>query len=1173
VLGRYGFAALTIVLATLLKMGLSSLLQEESPFLLFFFAILLSAWIGGRGPGLLATGLASLSANYFFFAPYYSFAIEDISQVLRTAVFLVEGVLISLVVSALRSARQRAEDSVSELRSSEERFRRLTEEAVEGLVLSEKGVVFDANPSFTRMFGYGPGEVIGMNAIEFVPPEDREMVTQRILAGDAEPYESRGLRKDGTVFPIEVRPRRLPYRGREVRVTSVLDTTERKRTEEALRFLAESSATLSSSLDYRETLAGLARLSVPYLADWCAVDTIEKDGSLSRLAVAHEDPEKVKLARALQERYPPDVDAPYGAPSVLRTGRSELVPEIPESLLDEAAVDEKHPELLRQLELKSYMIVPLVARGRTLGAITFVSAESGRRYGTDDLVMAEELARRAAMAVDNARLYEEAQKEVSERKKVERAWREGEERFRLLIESIKDYALIMLDPGGRIVSWNEGAERIKGYREEEVIGEHFSLFYTEEDVERGFPQEELRIAAEEGRFEDEGWRARKDGSRFWANVVITEVRDESGELRGFSKVSRDITERKSAEEELRRQRDLYEGVLNAQSEVGEGLVIAEGPRISFANEAFCEISGYDLGELQSIPSFFELFPSEERSLFRERFMRRVSGEGGQDHQEIAILRKDGRRVELEIAVKMLPEEDLARFVVIARDITARKRDEEALRRSERSLADAQRIAHVGNWEYFVRKDEALWSDELYRIFGLDRQGFVPTYKGFLERAHPEDRGLLRRAVRKALRGAEPVGSVGYRIVRPDGEVRYVESQYEVSRDARGRPEVFNGTVQDVTERKRAEERLREAEARFRTLVEQIPAVTYVRSANAGRSVIYVSPQVEEMLGYSPEEILDNELWRATVHPDDRERLLEEIRSARRAGEPIKQEYRQIARDGREVWVRDEAVLVRDEDGWPLFWQGVQFDVTEQKRAREELDKLVDELRRSNTELEQFAYVASHDLQEPLRMVSSYTQLLARRYKGRLDADADDFIEYAVDGANRMQRLISDLLAYSRLGTRGKELRPTDLSAVFEAARANLKAAIEESGAEVTAGPLPVVMGDATQLVQLLQNLMGNALKFNRGEHPKVRLGAERRGGGEWVISVSDNGIGIELQYLERIFVIFQRLHTREEHAGTGIGLAVCKKIVERHGGRIWVESEPGAGSTFYFTLREGEGIE
>ena len=238
-------------------------------------------------------------------------------------------------------------------------------------------------------------------------------------------------------------------------------------------------------------------------------------------------------------------------------------------------------------------------------------------------------------------------------------------------------------------------------------------------------------------------------------------------------------------------------------------------------------------------------------------------------------------------------------------------------------------------------------------------------------------------------------------------------------------------------------------------------------------------------------------------------------------------------------------------------------------ARQKLEESVAELGRSNADLQQFAYVASHDLQEPLRMVSSYTQLIARRYKGKLDADADEFIAFAVDGANRMQRLILDLLAYSRVNTAGRQFEPTAMETVLKAALNNLTNAVKESQAIITHDPLPAVMGDDKQLAQLFQNLLSNAVKFGGAQPPRIHISAKQTDG-EWLFSVRDHGIGLDPQYADRIFVIFQRLHTREEYPGTGIGLAICKKIVERHGGRMWVESELGKGATFYFTLRDEE---
>jgi light-regulated signal transduction histidine kinase (bacteriophytochrome) len=265
--------------------------------------------------------------------------------------------------------------------------------------------------------------------------------------------------------------------------------------------------------------------------------------------------------------------------------------------------------------------------------------------------------------------------------------------------------------------------------------------------------------------------------------------------------------------------------------------------------------------------------------------------------------------------------------------------------------------------------------------------------------------------------------------------------------------------------------------------------------------------------------------------------------------------------------------VFDEERRFRGYRGVGTDITERKRAQAVLRAAYDELARSNAELQQFAYVASHDLQEPLRMIGSYTQLLERRYGDKLDQDAHEFMDFIVDGATRMKQLIEDLLAYSRVGTRGRELRPVQAQAVLDKALVNLRAALEQSGATVTRDPLPEVNADDTQLAQLLQNLIANAIKFRKkDEAPRIHVGAEDAGD-EWRFSVADNGIGIEPQYFDRIFLVFQRLHTQDEYPGTGIGLAICRKVVERHRGRIWVESAYGKGSAFRFTfpkIQKGE---
>lgn len=361
-----------------------------------------------------------------------------------------------------------------------------------------------------------------------------------------------------------------------------------------------------------------------------------------------------------------------------------------------------------------------------------------------------------------------------------------------------------------------------------------------------------------------------------------------------------------------------------------------------------------------------------------------------------------------------------------------------------------------------------------------------------------------------------------------------------------------------------EERLQESERRLRLALSAADMGTWRRVPSANRDVRDGS--FNAILGLEPVETTQPmEDFASRVHPEDRPAVEKAIESVARERKGYTAEFRIVRPDGEVRWLYDRGTGIYDDKGEMTYMTGAVVDITERKRAERELKRTVEDLARSNRDLEQFAYVASHDLQEPLRMVSSYSQLLARRYKDVLDKDANEFIDYAVDGAVRMQRLIEDLLSYSRISSRGKEPKTGETHSALGEAIANLSTAISESGAVVTNNDLPEVRTDRVQLIQVFQNLISNAIKFHGEEAPRVHVSAERKGR-EWRFAVKDNGMGIDAEYRERIFTIFQRLHGKDAYPGTGMGLALCKRIVERHGGRIWVESEPGKGSTFYFAL-------
>ena len=358
--------------------------------------------------------------------------------------------------------------------------------------------------------------------------------------------------------------------------------------------------------------------------------------------------------------------------------------------------------------------------------------------------------------------------------------------------------------------------------------------------------------------------------------------------------------------------------------------------------------------------------------------------------------------------------------------------------------------------------------------------------------------------------------------------------------------------------------IKQSKELFRILFYRSPIGTYIIQNGHFR---LVNRQLAYILGYEEDELIGRPSL-SFVLAEDRDAVRENAVRMLKGECSLGYEFRVVNKQAKIKWVMETVV--------PIYYRrkratlGCLIDVTERKQMEEILKQITAEFQHSNTELEQFAYVISHDLQEPLRMVSSYTQLLAKRYSDKLDNDADEFIAYAVDGTKRMQSLLHDLLEYSRVGTRGKPFSLVNCEHIVEQAIANLKIAIEECDASVSYDVLPTIMGDEGQLVRLFQNLIGNAIKFRREEAPQVHISAKRM---NYIVtfSVKDNGIGIDPQHSQSIFEIFRRLHTIEEYPGTGMGLAICKKIVERHGGHISVQSQPGQGSTFYFSVNTAGG--
>ena len=645
-------------------------------------------------------------------------------------------------------------------------------------------------------------------------------------------------------------------------------------------------------------------------------------------------------------------------------------------------------------------------------------------------------------------------------------------------------------------------------------------------------------------------------------------RGPSGEVAGLVGAIVDITGRKKAEAALRESEERWRSIIDSAND--GVLVYDRSLNISFVNRAAERVLGLARAEIVGAAGFTSLLPcihADGRPLDPETERpTRVTARTGRPltNYIVGVQRRDGAVTWLSVNTAFLrrrEDSDWYGIVSTLSDVTAEKAAELRLRESEAryrrtfELAAAG-IAHIGMDRKYIRVNRRLCEMLGYpEAELLGRTG--------REISHPDDLDVVNSQRPALYAGKIDAIRVQKRYLRKDRTPVWVTLALSVERDAQGSPTHEIAVYHDITAQREAEERVRESEELYRQTF-QLAASGIAHVGLDGR-FLKVNRSLCGILG-TPEEELVGRSVKDVSHPADRD-LTDRERARVHEGEldSVRFEKRYVRKDGRTVWVELAIALARDPHGHPQYEIAMFDDITERKNAEAALAAAHEELKRSNAELEQFAYVASHDLQEPLRMVSSYTQLVMKRYGERLDGEAKEFMAYVVDGAARMKQLIEDLLAYSRVGTKGREPRSVPAGNALTRALTNLQAAIAESGAEITHDPLPTVSADEPQLAQLFQNLIGNALKFKGSQKPHIHVEVVDNPS-SWEFHVKDNGIGIEPQYFERIFMLFQRLHTKGDYPGTGIGLAICKKVVERHGGRIWVESEPGRGSSFNFTL-------
>lgn len=944
-----------------------------------------------------------------------------------------------------------------QLAESEERFRRMAETSTDIIFQLEPGGRVTYVSQAVRAFGYTPRQVQGRLFSDFILAADRDRADKafaRVIGGkNVVLLELLVLKADGSAAVCEISATPVTREGVVVGVQGTSrDITERKRTEEKIRrnnaLLLGIKEIFEAGLvcETDEELAAAALQVAKRITGsrFGAIGEIGPDGQIHDLAASNPWRQCLVDGRRGNRLPPANLGIASLYDHVLAKGASFFINE-PASDPVGVRIPEGQPPLT------SFLGVPLVCGG-LIGLIALANKDGG--YSDEELESVQALASAFVESLSKFR--------------VEKALRESEERersnalqFKQFFDSTPIPVWIAHDPECRVVTGNLAAVRMLGVDPEANVartapGEKVPLPQVVRNGKELAPDEDpLHYAVTHGKRLDDreiDIVLPAGGTRHMLGTA-SPLLDAEGNVRGGIAAYMDITERKSMEEQLLRAKQEWEKTFDAVPDLIT--ILDPHHRIVRVNRAMTQRMG--MGPGQSIGRFC-FTCVHKRSHPNEECPNTLTLRDGREH--VAEVHEEWLGGDFLVTTTPIFDErgEIMATVHVARDVTQIKETARLLKESEERLNRAQRIAHLGSWELDVSQNVLTWSDEVFRIFGLEPQSFAPCYEDFLSAVHPEDRIKVHTAYGDSLREGNDGYEVEHRIIQKDtGKIRYVHEKCEHFRDEAGKVVRSGGMVHDITERKVAE-----------------------------RKILILNRSLQHSI-------------------------------------------RQLA-------------------------------VSNQ------------ELERSNQDLQQYAYIISHDLQEPLRTVSSFVQLLSRRYRGKLDAKADTFINFAVEGAAHMQRLLTDLLLFSRVGGGELRMERVSLDSVLEKALLHLMSAIEESGAQVESESLPVVLADEIQLHTLLQNLVSNALKFRGENPPRIHVSSQREAN-EWIICVRDNGIGLDPRFADRIFLIFQRLHRRNEYSGTGIGLAICKKVVERHGGRIWVESTPGEGAAFKFSLPAVEGEE